>query len=129
MKKITLVNMTISSEMADIIDSLNIDTTISEDEDGEKYFLISDEDYERLNEALPFADWDVSEYNEKKYDVIFNDDTSSNSKLINSSFADCMNWINANKNDESTYFGDYKGGTVSIVCLQTDETVYEENIN
>lgn len=65
----------------------------------------------------------------KTYDVIFNDSCDSNSKNIHDTIEECMSWIHANRHDDSTYFGDYKGGTVSIVCDQTGETVYEENID
>lgn len=62
------------------------------------------------------------------YDVIFNDDNSSNNKGIHGSKDECMRWIESNRHDSSTYFGDYKGGTVSIVCDQTEETIYEEKL-
>lgn len=62
------------------------------------------------------------------YDVVFNDSTDSNSKGMNSSYEYCKEWIDNNRNDPSTYFGDYRGGTVSIVCNETGETVYEEDI-
>ena len=64
----------------------------------------------------------------KTYDVIFNDSYDSNSKGIHGTIDECMDWIEFNRNDKSTYFGDYVGGTVSIVCDQTYETVYEESI-
>ena len=64
----------------------------------------------------------------KTYDVIFNDSFDSNSKGIHGSIEECMNWIDNNRSDKSTYFGDYVGGTVSIVCEQTGKTVYEETI-
>ena len=38
------------------------------------------------------------------------------------------NVIEANRNDNTTYFGDYKGGTVSIVEVNTGNYVYTENI-
>lgn len=64
----------------------------------------------------------------KTYDVIFNDSNDSNSKNIHGTIEECMSWIEFNRNDKSTYFGDYSGGTVSVVCDQTGETVYEESI-
>ena len=63
------------------------------------------------------------------YDVVFNDSENSNNKGFQISFEDCKQWIEFNRNDKTTYFGDYKGGTVSIVCNETGETVYEENID
>ncbi|WP_333615925.1 hypothetical protein [Bacteroides pyogenes] len=64
----------------------------------------------------------------KTYDVIFNDSSTSNSKNIHGTIEECMSWIKKNRNDKSTYFGDYTAGTVSIVCEQTGDTVYEEEI-
>ena len=65
---------------------------------------------------------------EKVYDVVFNDDTASNCKHINSTYECCMQWIEANRHDNTTYFADYKGGTVSIVEVNTGNYVYTENI-
>ncbi|MGR4860075.1 hypothetical protein ABLT32_13705 [Bacteroides pyogenes] len=64
----------------------------------------------------------------KTYDVVFNDSCSSNSKNIHGTEQECRDWIKKNRNDKSTYFGDYVGGTVSIICEQSGETVYEEEI-
>ena len=64
----------------------------------------------------------------KTYDVVFNDSTDSTNKGINGSIEDCKTWIDNNRTDKSSYFGDYAGGTVSIVCNETGETVYEELI-
>lgn len=64
----------------------------------------------------------------KTYSVIFNDSYSSNNKGIHGTIEECMNWIERNRNDKSTYFGDYVGGTVSVACEQTGETVYEEEV-
>jgi hypothetical protein len=65
---------------------------------------------------------------EQVYDVVFNDDTASNCKRINGTYEYCMQWIEANRNDNTTYFGDYKGGTVSVVEVNTGNYVYTENI-
>ena len=65
---------------------------------------------------------------EQVYDVVFNDDTASNCKHINSTYEYCMQWIEANRHDNTTYFADYKGGTVSIVEVNTGNYVYTENI-
>lgn len=59
----------------------------------------------------------------KTYDIVFNDRFDSNSKGIHGTEQGCRDWI---KNNRTTYFGDYVGGTVSIVCSQTGEIVYEE---
>lgn len=71
----------------------------------------------------------IAAFNEyTEYDVVFNDDTASNCKHINSTYECCMQWIEANRHDNTTYFADYKGGTVSIVEVNTGNYVYTENI-
>ena len=62
----------------------------------------------------------------KTYDVFFNSDTSSDSKGFESSYEYCLNWIESNNGTNHSYFEDYKGGIVSIVCNETGETVYED---
>lgn len=64
----------------------------------------------------------------KTYDVYFNDENNSNNEGFSSSYEDCMGWIDLNRHDKSTYFGDYRGGTVSIICNETGEEVYTEVI-
>lgn len=59
MKKILLQNMNISEEIADKIEELGIDTTFEENEDGVKFFKVSDEQCKTLNDAFPFADWQI----------------------------------------------------------------------
>lgn len=64
------------------------------------------------------------------YDVVFNDENNSNSKGFKSSIEECMKYIKAN-NDTSnpySYFADYKGGIVSVVCNETGEEVYSEKV-
>lgn len=64
----------------------------------------------------------------RTYDVFFNSDTSSDNKGFNSSYEYCLNWIQVNNGTDHSYFADYKGGTVSIVCNETGETVYEDSV-
>lgn len=65
--------------------------------------------------------------NMKTYNVQFNDSENSNDKGFQLTIEDCKNWINSNKTND-TYFRDYAGGTVSIVCNETGNIVFEENI-
>lgn len=71
-------------------------------------------------------DEDIPEEETETYDIYFNDDTDSNNKGFRMSEEECRDWIEANRG--TSYFEDYKGGTVSIVCNETGETVYEEII-
>ena len=60
------------------------------------------------------------------YDVHFNNDTNSNNKGFSQSLEYCRGYIELYNGTDESYFADYKGGTVSIVCNETGETVYEE---
>ena len=62
------------------------------------------------------------------YDVHFNDDENSNCKGFKCSFKEAKNYIEIHNGTNDSYFSDYKGGTVSIVCNETGKTVYEETI-
>lgn len=62
------------------------------------------------------------------YNIVFNDCYDSNDLGFAESFDYCLQWIESNRHDMCTYFGDYKGGTVSIVCNETGTEVYFENI-
>ena len=64
----------------------------------------------------------------KTYDVVFNDDYMSNNKGWKETLKNCFDYINANNGTDNSYFSDYKGGIVSIVCNETDETIYEEYV-
>lgn len=62
------------------------------------------------------------------YDVCFNSCEASNSKGFAQSAAYCRRYIACNNGTNNSYFADYKGGVVSIVCNESGETVYEENV-
>ena len=62
------------------------------------------------------------------YNVVFNDDTASNDKGFCSTLQYCKNYIKENNGTNESYFADYKGGTVSVVCRETGETVYEVKV-
>lgn len=62
------------------------------------------------------------------YDVIFNDDTDSNRKGWHESYNYCKDYIKSNNGTNNSYFADYKGGTVSIYCNETEDVVYYEEV-
>lgn len=62
------------------------------------------------------------------YDVVFNNESDSNSKGFKSSLEECKKYIELNNGSNDSYFADYKGGVVSVVCNETGETVYSEEI-
>lgn len=66
---------------------------------------------------------------ERTYDVVFNDDTDSNSKnFTHASLDECKEYIREYNGTNESYFADYKGGVVSIICNETGETVYGEEV-
>lgn len=60
------------------------------------------------------------------YDVVFDDDTNSNQKNMNDELDICHSYIKNYNGTNESYFADYKGGTVSIICNQTGEVVHSE---
>ncbi len=64
----------------------------------------------------------------KTYDVHFNNSADSNSKGFEETFEYCKDYIRAHNGTDWSYFKDYKGGTVSVVCNETGEEVYSEKI-
>jgi len=62
------------------------------------------------------------------YDIFFNDSENSNKKGFALSLEDAKAYISRYNGTNESYFSDYKGGTVSIVCNETEETVYEEEV-
>ncbi|MEB3039206.1 hypothetical protein [Capnocytophaga gingivalis] len=65
---------------------------------------------------------------EKTYDVVFNDDSDSNSKGFESTLEYCKNYILAFNGSNHSYFADYKGGIVQVVCNETGDVMYEEEV-
>ena len=64
----------------------------------------------------------------KTYNVIFNNSEDSNDKGFKESKEFCIDYINRENGTNDSYFADYKGGVVSVVCNETGETVYETEI-
>jgi len=62
------------------------------------------------------------------FDIFFNDDNNSNNKGFALSLEDAKSYIKSNNGTNESYFKDYKGGTVSIVCNETEEKVFETEI-
>ena len=62
------------------------------------------------------------------YNVVFNDDTNSNDKGFEQTLDYCKDYISTYNGTNESYFADYKGGIVQIVCNETEEVVYEEEV-
>ncbi len=127
----------------DTVESLDQDIDkLPYDENGEVDVDIQDmdkEEYSRSILANSCVAWDdmfedddkvlvivVREW--RSYDVVFQSDDSSNSKSFDSSFDYCKDYIRMYNGTNESYFEDYKGGTVQIVCNETEEVVYEEEV-
>lgn len=65
---------------------------------------------------------------EKTYDVIFHDDLNCNDKGFDYSYEEALDYIKMYNGTNESYFEDYKGGVVTVVCNETGETVYEEEV-
>ena len=64
----------------------------------------------------------------KNYDVHFNDNDNSNAKGFDISLLEAKNYISCNNGSNNSYFSDYKGGSVSIICNTTGECMHSEII-
>ena len=62
------------------------------------------------------------------FDIIFNNDFNSNNLGFKSSFEYCKDYIETNNGTEKSYFEDYKGGIVSIVCNENNKIVFETEV-
>ena len=60
----------------------------------------------------------------KTFNIHFDNDNDSNDKGLRESLEYCMFYIATYNGSNTSYFEDYKGGTVSIVCNETGESVY-----
>lgn len=84
---------------------------------GMQFLIVSDQGWcniwQVFNTDTPVTT-DCKQETETNCDVVFNDDTASNCKHINSTYECCMH-----RHDNTTYFADYKGGTVSSVEVNT----------
>ncbi len=76
----------------------------------------------------PFSPDDIPRMMEFSYDVRFQDDFCSDSKGFAESSPFCSEYIKQNNGTDNSYFADYKGGVVQIVCNETDEVIYEERV-
>lgn len=59
------------------------------------------------------------------YDVQFHNENYSNSKGFEMTFQQALDYIN-NADRTTSYWPDYRGGVVQIVCNQTGQTTYTQ---
>ena len=72
----------------------------------------------------------VNEFIESQYDydVVFNDLHNTMSKGFAYSYDKAVDYSDSNNGSNESYFADFKGGTVSIVCNQTGITVFQTEV-
>lgn len=64
----------------------------------------------------------------KSYDVQFLDSQNTNSKGFKMTIEQAKEYITSNNGTNNSYFSDYKGGTVCIVCNEDFEVIYSEEV-
>ena len=64
----------------------------------------------------------------KTYDIFFNDDNNANNLGFKQTLEFCLNFIHLHNGSNESYFLDYLGGKVSILCNETCVCEYEEVI-
>lgn len=62
------------------------------------------------------------------YDIYFNDNEYSNNNGFRMTLKEAKDYIEMHNGTDWSYFADYKGGMVSIVCNETGKEVYSEEI-
>ncbi len=65
---------------------------------------------------------------ELTYDVVFQDENNSNGKGFLETLDGAIDYIEANNSTNESYFEDYKGGLVQVVCNETDEVVFQTEV-
>lgn len=62
------------------------------------------------------------------FDIIFNNNESSDCKGFKATFEYCMDYISMHNGTNESYFADYKGGTVDVVCNETGEPYFSDSV-
>lgn len=126
---------TIDSDAIEAIKSSNVSVYSISSDSIERVLSVYEDNDVNLNDytyVLAIQHEDTITYmlvwGDLTYDVVFNNETNSNSKGFKSTFEDCERYITDNNRTLSSYFKDYKNGTVSIVCNETDETISEIDV-
>ena len=64
----------------------------------------------------------------RTYNVVFHNDQDSNDKGFSLSKEDAIAYVDLNNGTNESYFKDYKGGVVQVVCNENEEVVYETEV-
>lgn len=102
--------------------------------DAQMRMVISNEDADSIEDIVAreapaaVSDYTLEDIENLTYDVVFNDSENSNNKGFKETIDYCKDYILHNNGTNESYFEDYKGGTVQVVCNETGEVVYEEEV-
>jgi hypothetical protein len=64
----------------------------------------------------------------KTYNIFFNNNDNSNDMGFKESLDYCNNFIEMHNGSNHSYFADYKGDTVSVICNETGESEFETEV-
>jgi len=60
------------------------------------------------------------------FDVVFNSNESSDNKQFNTTDLQyCIDYITRYNGTRESYFADYTGGIVQVICIETSEVMHE----
>lgn len=62
------------------------------------------------------------------YDIQFHNNENSDSKGFAMTKEQALQYVHQHINSNDSYFADYKGGVVQVVCNENGEVVYEQAI-
>jgi hypothetical protein len=64
----------------------------------------------------------------RTFDVIFNDANNTDRKGFAASADYCLQYVTAHNGTNDSYFADYSGGVVQVVCNEDGEVIHEERV-
>lgn len=65
----------------------------------------------------------------KTYDIYLSDEGNSNNKGFSLSLEAAIDKVFDMLQTKDSYINDYKGGTISVVCNETEDVVWAKEIN
>ncbi len=64
----------------------------------------------------------------RTFDVIFNDQHNTSAKGFAASLDYCLQYVTAHNGTNESYFADYQGGFVQVVCNEDGAVIHEERV-
>jgi len=81
-----------------------------------------------FGEESAFIGGQYFEIKKQTYDIRFQSNDSSMNKGFRFSLEQAENYISIRNSTNNSYFEDFKGGMVQIVCNETEEVIFETEI-